>query len=149
MNKMWAGLMSMVLLLAVAAGGTALAHGDMRMMSHSEDMVAHVNGMLQYVYDNVGADAAQKAKLAAISQAATDDLGPLHEQMAATHSQAFALLTQDRIDRTALENLRVEQMQLADTASKRITLFIADVADTLTPAQRKALADHFAAHHGG
>ncbi len=147
MNKLLAGLMSVVLLLAAAAGGTALAHGDMRMMGHSEDMVAHVNGMLQYVYDTVGADDAQKTKLAAISQSALDDLSPLHEQLAATHTQVFTLLTQDSIDRLAVEDLRASQMQVADAASKRITQFIADVAETLTPVQRKALAEHFAAHH--
>jgi uncharacterized membrane protein len=58
----------------------------------------------------------------------------------------FALLTQDTIDRTALETLRAAQMRVADNLSIRLTQFIADVAETLTPAQRKALAEHFAQH---
>ena len=143
-------LVSALLLIGVvAAGGAAIAQGaHPMMMHHSEDMVAHVNGMLQYIYDDVGASDAQKTKLAAISQAATADLGVLHNELASTHEQVFALLTQDTIDRTALETLRAGQMRVADDLSIRLTQFIADVAETLTPAQRKALAEHFAQHAG-
>jgi hypothetical protein len=41
----------------------------------------------------------------------------------------------------------LEHLQLADQASKRITQLIADVGDTLTPAQRQTLADHLAKMH--
>jgi Spy/CpxP family protein refolding chaperone len=147
-SKIKMRLLSALLIIGVvAAGGAAIAQGShTMMMHHSEDMVAHVNGMLQYLYDDVGASDAQKAKLAAISQAATDDLTVLHGELANTHTQVFALLTQDTVDRTALETLRAGQMRVADDISKRVTLFIADIAETLTPTQRKALAAHFAQH---
>ncbi len=141
-------LSAFLLIGVVAAGGAAIAQSGhpMIMMHHSEDMIAHVNGMLQYVYDTVGASDAQKSRLADLSQAATVDLDALHGNLADTHAQAFGLLTQDTIDRTALETLRAQQMQVADDVSKRVTQFIADVAETLTPTQRKALAEHFAQH---
>jgi periplasmic protein CpxP/Spy len=112
----------------------------------SEDIVSHVNGMLNYIYSEVGASEAQKSKLAEISQQATNDLVPLHQQIEHAHTQVFTLLTQASIDRTAIETARVEQMRAVDQASKRATQFVADVAAALTPAQRKALADHFAQH---
>ncbi len=112
----------------------------------SEDIVSHVNGMLNYIYSEVGASEAQKSKLAEISQQATNDLAPLHLQIEHAHMQVFSLLTQASIDRTAIETARVEQMRAVDEASKRATQFVTDVAAALTPAQRKALADHFTQH---
>jgi len=48
-----------------------------------------------------------------------------------------------------LEAARAQHLQLADQASKRFTQLIADVGDVLTPAQRKALADHLTKMHAG
>jgi Spy/CpxP family protein refolding chaperone len=117
-------------------------------MNGHDDIVAHVEGMLQFVYDEVGATQDQKEKLAAISQQAATDLASLNDTSNRTHSQIFGLLTQDKIDRTALESVREAHMRVAEQASRRATQFFADVAETLTPAQRKALADHFAQHAG-
>ena len=141
-------LSAFLLIGVVVAGGAAIAQGGHPTitMHHSEDMVAHVNGMLQFVYDTVGATDAQKSKLAALGQAAAVDLDALHGKIADTHAQAFGLLTQDTVDRTALETLRSQQMQVTDAMSRRLTQYMADVAETLTPAQRKALAEHFTSH---
>jgi Spy/CpxP family protein refolding chaperone len=135
-----------VLLLGACIGGAFAHPGAHAMMGHSDEMVAHVNGMLQFLYDGIGATDTQKAKLAAISESAANDLKAMHQSMAQTHEQAFAVLTQDTIDRSKLETIRVEQMRVADEVSRRITQFAADVAQELTPAQRKALAEHFAHH---
>ena len=56
-------------------------------------------------------------------------------------SQAITLLTASTIDRTAIERLRAEQLGLAETASKRIALALADTAEVLNPEQRKKIAD--------
>jgi protein CpxP len=136
---------------AVAQGtaGFAMHHvGAHAMTGGSEDMVAHVNGMLQYIYAEVGATDAQKTQLAAIVLQATSDLAPLHDQLHDGHAQVFSLLTQDNIDRTALETARAAQMSVADQASRRVAQFVADVAEVLTPAQRKALANHLSQHTG-
>jgi Spy/CpxP family protein refolding chaperone len=129
-----------------AAGGGWHHGGAHAMMGSSEDAVAHVNGMLQYIYTEVGATEAQKAQLAAIAQQATTDLAPLHDKLHSGHAQVFSLLTQDSIDRTAIETARAAQMSVVDQASRRVTQFVADVAEVLTPAQRKALADHLSQH---
>ena len=51
-------------------------------------------------------------------------------------------LEQPTVDRASLEAARAEHLQLADQASKRIVQLFGDVGDVLTPAQRKALAEH-------
>ena len=51
------------------------------------------------------------------------------------------LLTQPSVDRAAIEALRVEQMALADAASKRFTQALGDVAEVLTPEQRRKIDD--------
>jgi protein CpxP len=64
----------------------------------------------------------------------------MHAQLQAARTQAIAALTQDTVDRPALEAARVAHLQLADQASKRLTQLLADVDEVLTPAQRTALA---------
>lgn len=134
---------------AGAQGNTGVGwhHGSDAMNGSADDVVAHVNGMLQYIYTEVGATEGQKTQLASISQEATGDLARLHDQLAQGHAQVFGILTQDSIDRAALETARAAHMAVAEQASRRATAFVADVAEVLTPVQRKALANHFA-HQG-
>ncbi len=47
-----------------------------------------------------------------------------------------------------LEALRANQLQLAEQASKRFTQALADIADVLTPEQRKQLAERMGRWHG-
>src|SRR6266478_5825887 len=54
-------------------------------------------------------------------------------------AQLDELLSHDPVDRAALEALRADQLKLAEQASRRFTQALADVADVLTPEQRKAL----------
>jgi len=122
-------------------------HESLANMSPAERS-AHVQKMLQHLYIEIDATDAQKAKLDPIVKAAVNDLLPLHAQFHGAHEQLLGVLTQDTIDRAALENLRASHIQLADQASKRITQALADVGDVLTPAQRTKLAETFARHAG-
>jgi Spy/CpxP family protein refolding chaperone len=90
---------------------------------------------------------AQKAQIEPLVQQAVAECAPLHERFHAAHADILALLGADRIDRNAIETLRSENMRLADDATKRITQLIGDVADVLTPAQRKAFVARIAQHH--
>ncbi len=90
--------------------------------------------------------AEQKAKVAAICKAAMTDLRPLHEQLREGHARAVKLLTAPTIDRVGVESLRLDQMRLADQASKRISVAVADAAEVLSPEQRVRLADHLERH---
>ena len=102
--------------------------------------------MLKHLYVEIDASEEQKGRLAPIVKDAVKDLLPLREKLHAARSQAIGLLGGERVDRDAIERLRADQVALADQASKRFTRALADVAEVLTPAQRKELAEHIARH---
>jgi len=72
---------------------------------------------------------------------------PLRAKMHDARRQAIELLSQQNIDRAALETLRTEQLKLAEQASQRLTQALADVADVLTPEQRQRLAERINRWH--
>jgi Spy/CpxP family protein refolding chaperone len=116
--------------------------------SHSAaDVSAHVDHMLKHLYVEIDASDAQKAQITPLVQQAVNDLLPMHAQLQAAHEQALQALTQDTVDRAALEAARVAHLQLADQASKRLTQLLADVDEVLTPAQRTAVAAHLRNMH--
>ena len=104
--------------------------------------------MLKHLYVEIDATDAQKQQLGPIVKAAAADLFPLRARMRDARRQAVTLLSEEHIDRTALEALRAEQLQLAEQASRRLTQALADVADVLTPGQRKQLAGRIGRRHG-
>jgi protein CpxP len=105
--------------------------------------------VLKHLYVEIDATDEQKQKLAPIVKQAAKDLLPLRERMHDARRKALDLLTQDRIDRAAIESLRAEQLQLAEQASTRIAGALADAAEVLTPAQRKELAQRVERHRRG
>ena len=112
-------------------------HGDASpeaAAKHVDKMVAHLLG---------DATPEQKVKVTALANAAFADLAPLHAKRRAVHEEGIKILTEATVNRSALEQVRASEMQLAEQASKRMTLALADIADVLTPAQRVRLADHF------
>ncbi|MET3130785.1 protein CpxP [Oxalobacteraceae bacterium GrIS 1.11] len=129
----------------LVAGVSTFANGDgMGAMHHAMAMDgrAHSDRMLQHFYVEIDATEAQKAHIDPLVKQALTDLLPLHEQLHAAHSQLLDMLSQGNMDRGLLEASRLQHVQLADQASKRLVQLIADVGDTLTPAQRQALAAH-------
>ena len=141
-------------LLAAGIGATALGagmscqHGMMMDGTQSAaDISAHVDHMLKHLYVEIDATPAQKAQIDPLVKQAVNDLLPLHTQLHSAHTRAMQALEQTPVDRSALEAARVEHLQFADQASKRFVQLIADVGDVLTPAQRKALAEHLEQMH--
>ncbi len=108
---------------------------------------AHMDRMLKHLYVEVDATDAQKAKIEPLVKAAMTDIKPLHEQLPQIHKQLIEQMSAAAIDRSALETTRAQGVALADQASKRIVQLLADVGDTLTPAQRQKLADHLGQMH--
>lgn len=111
-------------------------------------MEAHLDRMLRHLYVEVDATEAQQQLLAPIVKDAVRDLAPLRLQLRETRRQAAELLTRDTVDRAALEALRASKLQLAEQASTRFTQALADVADVLTPEQRRQLAERLGRGHG-
>jgi Spy/CpxP family protein refolding chaperone len=101
-------------------------------------MQAHIDKMVEQCAANASPD--QKMRLAAIANAAVTDLRPVHQQFAAEHARAHALLMAPVIDRAALEQWRAAQMQRMDVMSRRVAAAVEDGAEVLTPEQRTACA---------
>ena len=137
--------------LAAGVGYKAFAHGG---HWHGDgpidpaDLDAHVDRMLKHLYVEIDATEAQKQQLEPIVKQAAKDLLPLREQLHAGRREALELLSQERVDPAALEALRAKHIALADEGSRRLTRAIGDIAEVLTPAQRKELAAHIARRHG-
>jgi periplasmic protein CpxP/Spy len=108
----------------------------------------HLDRMLKHLYIEIDATDAQRVQLAPIVKSAARDLLPVRTQMREARRQAVELLSQESVDRAALETLRADQLRLVEQASKRVTQALADIADVLTPEQRKELAKHIGRWHG-
>jgi len=108
---------------------------------------AHLDRALKHLYVEIDATDAQKQQIAPIVKGAAQDLLPLRAKMHDARRQAIELLSQQNIDRAALETLRTEQLKLAEQASQRLTQALADVADVLTPEQRQRLAERINRWH--
>ena len=125
---------------SLAQGSLAGAHGMRHDGSHLAQMAGHISAA-------ANATPEQKARIDALVAQATTDLKALHTQAAQDHQQVHAVLTQDVVDRAALESLRIAHMQAADQGSRRLTQLIGDVADVLTPEQRRAVVSRMQSLH--
>ena len=114
-------------------------HGGMAQMT-PEEAGKRIDKMVNWVLDDVAATPDQKQKVAQIAKDAARDLMPLRSQHHVARGRGVELLSQPTIDRAAIEQLRVEELQLGETASKRFAQAIADAAEVLTPEQRVKLA---------
>ena len=130
--------------IAHTAGGGGWHHG--RAMT-AADMDAHVDAMLQHIYAEIDVTDAQKAQIDPLVKQAVAECAPLHEKFRAAHVDLLALFGADRVDRDAIERVRGENMRLADEATQRVARLVGDVADVLTPDQRKALVARITQMH--
>src|SRR5438094_9774789 len=80
----------------------------------------HLDRMLKHLYVEIDATDAQKQQLAPIVKDAALDLVPLRAKLHDGRRQAVDLLSQQSIDRAALETLRADQLTLAEQASQRL-----------------------------
>ncbi len=94
----------------------------------------------------IDATTEQQDKLRAIVHDAVKDLLPVRTKLMAARTTARDLLTQETIDRAALEKLRTDILATHDAVSKRFVQAVADAAEVLTAEQRRKIADMAAAH---
>lgn len=99
----------------------------------------HADHMVRHLAIELDASADQTTKLETIVKGAVTDLVPLRDKIMAARVQARTLLTGPTVDRAAIEKLRAEQMANFDAVSKRIAQAFADMADVLTPDQRRKI----------
>lgn len=142
--------------VAAGIGATAFAHGPggwhrggfMGAPLDPARLDEHLDRHLKHLYVEIDATDAQQQVLAPIVKGAARDLLPLRARMHETRRRAVERLSQDTVDRAALEALHADHVRLAEQASRRFVEALADVADVLTPEQRRQLAEHIGRWHG-
>jgi Spy/CpxP family protein refolding chaperone len=101
------------------------------------DIEAHIERMVKHAAIEIDATQEQQEKITALITAVAKDLKPVHDQLRTTKKEIHDLLLADTIDRTALEKLRAERLAEAELISKNLINALADVAEVLSPEQRK------------
>ena len=103
------------------------------------DIETHIERMVKHAAIEIDATQEQQEKITASITAVAKDLKPVHDRLRATGKEIHNLLLANTIDRTALENLRAERLADAERISKYLIGALADVAEVLSPEQRKVL----------
>ena len=147
----FAGIATVIGVKALAHAGGPWGHHRGGFMGATLDPARvdeHLDRMLKHLYVEIDATEAQKQQIAPVVKSAARDLLPVRAKMQEARRQAVELLSREHVDRAALEALRADQLKLAEQASMRFTQALADVADVLTPEQRKQLAERIGRWHG-
>jgi protein CpxP len=131
----------------------AAAFDDRRRRGLFDSMIetvleAHADRMVRHLSAEIDATAEQQDKLRAIVTGALMDLMPVREKMMAARATARDLLTQQTIDRTAIEAFRADLIETHDAVSKRLVQAVGDAAEVLTPEQRRRISDMLPARGG-
>ena len=118
-------------------GAQAQAHGWMgRGGVDPQERARRLEWRIGRLVQDLGGTAEQKSRLVAIASAAMADMRPLRDQARQARLRGLELLSAPVIDKVALEQARLAQMQAVDARSRRMTQALADAAEVLTPAQR-------------
>lgn len=125
--------------IGAAVAGSAAVSAHPRAWQHGDFMAAMVEHRVESLLSEVDATDEQKAQISSILGAAAADVHTLRDQHRQAHTELQSILAAENVDRSQLENLRMQHLALADDASKRITVALADAADVLTPEQRVEL----------
>ncbi len=130
----------MKLYAGYAGGGHGGHHKGFSDISDAE-LKTRIERMVKHAAIEIDATQEQQEKITALVTAVATDLKPVHDQMRATGKEIRDLLLADTIDRTALEELRAERLAEAERISKNLVSALADVAEVLSPEQRKVLSE--------
>jgi periplasmic protein CpxP/Spy len=131
-----------VLVVALVAGGAALASGHMHEGFLKRRVTRHIDAAL----DAVGASPAQRDAVHAARDHVFATIEETHDAERGDLDAALALWQADRIDPAAVASLRARHVAAAKKAGDAIVQALSDAHDALTPAQRQKLATYLRAN---
>jgi len=141
-----ASLIAIGTFATVAQSGGTYDHGErmgglMHGSSNPAEFEKRLDKKLNYLAFGVDATDEQQAELKTIITGLMTEARPMKEKLRQTRQQLRTLLTQPKIDRAAIEALRVEKIALVDALSKKLTTALADAGEVLDVKQRVKLGE--------
>ena len=129
------------------AGWRHNRHHSFLDMSDTE-IKSKLTRMMKHVAIEIDATQEQQDKIITLASNAVKELRPLRDSMRTTGHAMHELLLSDAPDRAAMEKLRVDRLADADRVSKKLMGTVADIAELLSPAQRKLLDERIKEFRG-
>ena len=133
--------------LAATAGSAAFAKTDGQAFDPAK-FQQRIEKRVDKALSGTDATADQKSKVTGILQAAFKDMKGFHDQRVENRKAMQAAMTAATIDPAKIEQLRGEQMKIADASSKRFTQALVDSGNVLNASQRQAFFKAWNERHG-
>ena len=123
--------------IAATAGGVAFAKADGQAFDPAK-FQQRIEKRVDKALGSTDATTDQKKKVAEILQTAFKDMKGFHGQRVENRKAMEAAMQAPTIDAARIEQIRAEQMKVADASSKRFTKALTDAGNVLSASQRQA-----------
>ena len=132
--------------IAATAGGGAFARTDGQAFDPAK-FQQRIEKRVDKALTGTDATADQKKKVTDILQAAFTSMKPLRDQRVENRKAMEAAMQATTLDPAKIEQIRAEQMKVADQSSKVFTKALTDAGNVLSPAQRQAFFKVWSERH--
>jgi Spy/CpxP family protein refolding chaperone len=133
--------------IAATAGGVAFARTDGQAFDPA-NFQQRIEKRVDKALGSTDATTDQKKKVSEILQAAFKDMKGFHGQRVENRKAMEAAMQAPTIDAARIEQIRAEQMKIADASSKRFTQALVDAGNVLNASQRQAFFKAWGERHG-
>jgi Spy/CpxP family protein refolding chaperone len=133
--------------IAATAGGVAFAKTDGQAFDPAK-FQQRIEKRVDKALGSTDATTDQKKKVSEILQAAFKDMKGFHGQRVENRKAMEAAMQAPTIDAARIEQIRAEQMKIADASSKRFTQALVDAGNVLNASQRQAFFKAWGERHG-
>jgi Spy/CpxP family protein refolding chaperone len=133
--------------IAATAGGVAFAKSDGQAFDPAK-FQQRIEKRVDKALGSTDATTDQKKKVTEILQTAFKDMKGFHGQRVENRKAMEAAMQAPTIDAAKIEQIRAEQMKIADASSKRFTQALVDAGNVLNASQRQAFFKAWGERHG-
>jgi len=133
--------------IAATAGGVAFAKTDGQAVDPAK-FQQRIEKRVDKALGSTDASTDQKKQVSTILQAAFTDMKAFHGQRVENRKAMEAAMQAPTIDPAKIEQIRAEQMKIADASSKRFTKALVDAGNVLNASQRQAFFKAWGERHG-